>query len=211
MFGFQTLLLYRMGYERILFARPELSSLLFSKIPSDKIRMSKKVASFEEGKDGVTVTFEDNTSAHGDILVGADGTHSAVRQQLYKNLEKQGLLPKADKKEMRKGYISLVGTTSALDTAQYPGMLEEDSESNLIIGDKKTPYTVCRIKCMFPLFLSLAAPNEKSIYMQIRTHPYCIHLFLLHIRLQIVGDVHDSWQQDLLERRCPVGRYRSCG
>ncbi|OAQ29373.1 FAD/NAD(P)-binding domain-containing protein [Linnemannia elongata AG-77] len=130
-----------MGYERILFARPELSSLLFSKIPSDKIRMSKKVASFEESKDGITVTFEDGTSAQGDILVGADGTHSAVRQHLYKNLEKQGTLPKADKKEMRKGYISLVGTTTALDPAQYPGMLEEDSESNLIIGDKKTPYT----------------------------------------------------------------------
>ncbi|KAF9148295.1 hypothetical protein BG015_009985 [Linnemannia schmuckeri] len=130
-----------MGYERTLFARPELSSLLFSKIPSDKIRMSKKVASFEEGKDGITVTFEDNTSAHGDILVGADGTHSAVRQHLYKSLGKQGLLPKSDKKKMRKGYISLVGTTTALDPARYPGMLEEDSESNLVIGDKKTPYT----------------------------------------------------------------------
>ena len=149
-----------MGYERILFARPELSSLLFSKIPSDKIHMSKKVASFEEGKDGITVTFEDGASAHGDILVGADGTHSAVRQHLYKTLEEQGTLPKADKKEMRKGYISLVGTTTALDPAQYPGMLEEDSESNLIIGDKKTPYTVS--SCMQSIPFSIWSCQKKK-------------------------------------------------
>lgn len=184
-----------MGYERILFARPELSSLLFSKIPSDKIRMSKKVASFEESKDGITVTFEDGTSAQGDILVGADGTHSAVRQHLYKNLEKQGTLPKADKKEMRKGYISLVGTTTALDPAQYPGMLEEDSESNLIIGDKKTPYTVS--SCMHSFPFSIGHVRRKC------QHFLCLSVFL-------VGDIHDSWQQDLLERCCSAGSHLGC-
>ena len=131
-----------MGYERILFARPELHDMLFNKIPKEKLHMAKKVLSFQQNHEGVMLRFSDNTTIHGDILVGADGAHSSVRQHLYKTLNKQGLLPKGDTKQMNKGYISLVGTTVELDPKDYPGMLEEDSESNLIIGDKKTPYTV---------------------------------------------------------------------
>ena len=116
--------------------------MLFKKIPSTKIHLSKKIVSFEQDQDGVTLSFDDNTTARGDILVGADGAHSAVRKHLFKTLLKKGLLPKDDTKEMNKGYISLVGTTDALDPVRYPGLLEEDSESHYIIGDKKTPYTV---------------------------------------------------------------------
>jgi flavin-dependent dehydrogenase len=116
--------------------------MLFHKIPKGKIRMSKKVLSFQQNHEGVMLRFSDNTTIHGDILVGADGAHSAVRQHLYKTLGKQGLLPDSDTKEMCKGYISLVGTTDALDPVKYPGVLEEDSESYYVVGDKNTPYTV---------------------------------------------------------------------
>jgi hypothetical protein len=61
---------------------------------------------------------------------------------LYKILAKEGLLPKTDTLEMSKGYISLLGTTEALDPAKYPGVLREDSESYYVVGDKDTPYTV---------------------------------------------------------------------
>ncbi|KAF9125791.1 hypothetical protein BG015_004826 [Linnemannia schmuckeri] len=129
------------GYDRILFARPELYDMLFKKIPSDKIHMSKKIFSFEQNHEGVMLRFSDNTTTHGDILVGADGAHSAVRQHLYKSLEKQGLLPKSDTKEMIRGYISLVGTTDALDPVKYPSVLEEECENVFVVGDKDTPYT----------------------------------------------------------------------
>lgn len=116
--------------------------MLFKKIPPTKIHLSKKIVSFDQDKDGVTLIFDDNTTSRGDILVGADGAHSAVRKHLFKTLLKEGLLPQDDTKEMNKGYISLVGTTNELDPVNYPGILEEDSESHYIIGDKKTPYTV---------------------------------------------------------------------
>ncbi|KAF8945123.1 hypothetical protein BGZ47_003214 [Haplosporangium gracile] len=128
------------GYDRILFARPELYDMLFKRIPSDKIHMSKKIFSFEQNHEGVMLRFSDNTTTHGDILVGADGAHSAVRRHLYKTLEKQGLLPKSDTKEMTRGYISLVGTTDALDPVKYPSVLEEECENVFIVGDKDTPY-----------------------------------------------------------------------
>ncbi|KAG0376821.1 hypothetical protein BGX24_007164 [Mortierella sp. AD032] len=116
------------GYDRILFARPELYSMLFKQIPKDKIHMSKKVLSFQQNHEGVMLRFGDNSTIHGDILVGADGAHSAVRQHLYKTLDKQGLLPRSDNVEMTRGYISLVGTTDSLDPDRYPGVLKEDSE-----------------------------------------------------------------------------------
>ncbi|KAK3848487.1 MAG: hypothetical protein J3R72DRAFT_2759 [Linnemannia gamsii] len=129
------------GYDRILFARPELYDMLFKKIPPAKIHMSKKVLSFQQNHEGVMLRFSDNTTVHGDILVGADGAHSSIRQHLYKTLDKEGLLPKADTKAMSKGYISLVGTTEGLDPAQFPGVDRDDSDCFYVIGDKKVPYS----------------------------------------------------------------------
>ncbi len=136
---------YSFGYERLLFARPEFHDMLFSKIPKEKIHLSKKVLSFQQNHEGVMVCFSDNTSVHGDILVGADGAHSAVRQHLYKTLTKEGLLLKSDNLEMKKGFISLLGTTNALDPERYPDVLKEDCQSYGIIGDGSTPYTVSEL------------------------------------------------------------------
>jgi hypothetical protein len=130
------------GYDRILFPRPELYELLFKQIPKEKIRLAKKVMSFQQNHEGIMLRFSDNTTIHGDILVGADGAHSSVRQHLYKTLEKQGLLPRSDTKHMNKGYISLVGTTDALDPKKYPSLTLPEAENSFIIGDKNTPYTV---------------------------------------------------------------------
>ncbi|KAF9903441.1 hypothetical protein EC991_003814 [Linnemannia zychae] len=129
------------GYDPAFFGRPDLYNMLFKKIPSEKIHMSKKVLSFQQNHEGVMLRFSDNTTVHGDILVGADGTHSSIRQHLYKTLDQQGLLPKEDTKEMSKGYISLVGTTDALDPAKYPCLTQRECEVSFVIGDKNTPYT----------------------------------------------------------------------
>ncbi|KAG9061262.1 hypothetical protein KI688_007600 [Linnemannia hyalina] len=106
-----------------------------------KVHMSSQIASFEQDKGGVTITLCDNTTVRGDILVGADGAHSAVRNHLYQTLDKQGLLPKSDTEAMSVGYVSLLGTTEVLDPAKYPGLLKDDCETSFIIGDKKNPYT----------------------------------------------------------------------
>ncbi|KAF9124338.1 hypothetical protein BG015_005109 [Linnemannia schmuckeri] len=103
--------------------------------------MAKKVLSFQQNHEGVMLRFSDNSTLHGDVLVGADGAHSSIRQHLYKTLDKQGLLPKSDTKHMNKGYISLVGTTDALDPEKYPSLNLPEAENSFIIGDGKTPYT----------------------------------------------------------------------
>ncbi|PLN77494.1 FAD/NAD(P)-binding domain-containing protein [Aspergillus taichungensis] len=46
------------------------------------IQWGKRVAKIEHNDDGVCVFFEDGTSAKGDVLVGADGIKSVVREHL---------------------------------------------------------------------------------------------------------------------------------
>lgn len=130
-----------------MFARPELYDLLYRQVPSSKVHFSKKLVSFDQDEEGVTIMLGDNTTARGDILVGADGAHSAVRKYLYGTLNSQGLLPDIDTKPMSVAYISLVGTTDALDPAKYPCVLQENCDISYMIGDKKTPYTVSRSLC----------------------------------------------------------------
>ncbi len=40
----------------------------------------KRLTTVEESRDGVRAVFHDGTTAHGDIVVGADGLHSRVRK-----------------------------------------------------------------------------------------------------------------------------------
>ena len=95
----------------------------------------------EQDKEGVTIHCSDGTSYKGDILVGADGAYSGVRQALYKNLEQEGKLPSSDAVELNKGFVCMVGTTKALDPAKYPGVDGKRASCNQIIG-KNTGYSV---------------------------------------------------------------------
>ncbi|KAF8938002.1 hypothetical protein BGZ47_008769 [Haplosporangium gracile] len=129
------------GYDFMLFSRPELYNLLLKHTPSHKLHMGSKLISFNQDERGVKVQFEGGSVVEGDILVGADGAHSTVRQHLYKTLNQQGLLPESDTQSMNKGYISLLGTTDPLDPAKYPALAHPDAEVSFVIGDKNTPYT----------------------------------------------------------------------
>ncbi|KAI0426697.1 FAD/NAD(P)-binding domain-containing protein [Xylaria sp. FL1042] len=61
-----------------------LNRLLFRKWLATKIpiQFGKRLRSVEEEEMGVTVYFEDGTSASGDMLVGADGVNSKVREHM---------------------------------------------------------------------------------------------------------------------------------
>lgn len=111
-----------------MFARPDFYELLLSKVPPTKIFMGKKISSIQQNADGVMIRCVDNTNYHGDILVGADGAHSAVRQNLYKQMEEQGLLPKEDMEEMPRVFLSMLGITKPLDLKKYSA-LEDTSRT----------------------------------------------------------------------------------
>ncbi|KAF9581886.1 hypothetical protein BGW38_000935 [Lunasporangiospora selenospora] len=122
------------GYDTILFARPEMHHLLLSKIPPNKILIKKKILSQLQNEHGVMIRCADNTTYHGDILVGADGAYSAVRQCLYKQAEKAGVLPKCDTESLNVGHVCMVGVTDPLDPEKYPALKDDVSHFERIIG-----------------------------------------------------------------------------
>ncbi|KAF9341251.1 hypothetical protein BGZ91_010083 [Linnemannia elongata] len=123
------------GYERLVFPRPELYDLLLAKIPAEKIHLSKKVVAMIQDEDAVAVRCQDKSVYVADILVGADGAYSGVRQSLYSRLEKEKLLPECDKRSLNKGYFCLVGTTDRLDPVRFPQLREVYSDASCMISD----------------------------------------------------------------------------
>jgi 2-polyprenyl-6-methoxyphenol hydroxylase-like FAD-dependent oxidoreductase len=66
---------------RTMSAWSRLYRALRSALPIQDYRLGKKLRRIEQDRDGVTAMFEDGTSARGDLLVGADGIRSKVREQ----------------------------------------------------------------------------------------------------------------------------------
>jgi len=62
-----------------------------------KIQLNKKVVGFRHEKDCVRALCADGTDFEGSVVVGADGIHSKVREEMQKAGEKAGsLLMKRD-------------------------------------------------------------------------------------------------------------------
>ena len=60
-------------------SRAELQREMLDFWGRDRVQFGKRVTHTEENSDGVTVWFTDGTSAHGDFLIAADGSHSVLR------------------------------------------------------------------------------------------------------------------------------------
>lgn len=94
-----------------------------------------------QDEDAVAVRCQDKSVYVADLLVGADGAYSGVRQSLYTRLEKEKLLPECDKRSLNKGYFCLVGTTDRLDPSRFPQLRELYSDASMMISDN-SPHSV---------------------------------------------------------------------
>lgn len=65
--------------------RADLHELLLSKVPEKLIRMNTTIKNFHTGPHHVTVVLSNGESIKADILIGADGTHSRVRELIFKD------------------------------------------------------------------------------------------------------------------------------
>lgn len=68
--------------------RADLHVALREAVPSDWIRMDTTPTHIEERSDDVVVTFDDGTTKTFDLVVGADGVHSTVRETCFDAWEK---------------------------------------------------------------------------------------------------------------------------
>lgn len=106
--------------------------------------MGKKVLWFNQDEDGVTIRTWDKKYHHGDILVGADGSYSAVRQNLYKELKEIKKLPPLDDLPLPFDYVCLLGQTEVLDQEDFPELNKPYSKFNSTLGIDRS-YVVSRV------------------------------------------------------------------
>lgn len=105
---------YRLS--NLLVCQADFQNMILSKIPPSKVHMSKKITSVQQNTDSVTTHCPDDSTYHGNILVGADDAYSAIRKSLYKELDDEGLLLNENKEEMPTVLLSMVGTTKSLES-----------------------------------------------------------------------------------------------
>ncbi|KAG0349977.1 hypothetical protein BG005_010496 [Podila minutissima] len=115
-------------------SRSELYNLLLSQIPRNRIHLGKRILSFKQDNDGVLIQCSDNSNYVGDILVGADGAYSAVRQHLYKTMKVDKTLPASDDVPLPFSCVCLVGQTEVLDPEEFPALQGETCSFNTVLG-----------------------------------------------------------------------------
>ncbi|KAF9193392.1 hypothetical protein BGZ51_003443 [Haplosporangium sp. Z 767] len=154
------------GYDNVLFARPKLQELLLKQLPPEKILLGKRVLRVVEKDDQVVIHCADSTVYQGDILIGADGAHSSIRQCIYKEMDEMGILPKSDLKDFTIGFTIMVGVATPSDSSKFPQLQSQFSYLTSVIGGNRKFWNVCNVPggqlCWFLAHQYKTAAESKS-------------------------------------------------
>ncbi|KAF9326003.1 hypothetical protein BG006_010530 [Podila minutissima] len=121
------------GYGGCVMSRPALFELLLSRVPEDKVLLSKQVSNVIETSAEVRVICADGSEYGCDILVGSDGAYSAVREIMYKKLSTQGRLPASDSKPMEMTHVCVLGVSEPMDPVKYPRLMDTNSNFEMTL------------------------------------------------------------------------------
>ncbi|KAG0256653.1 hypothetical protein BG011_004380 [Mortierella polycephala] len=163
------------GYNSVVVARPDLLSILIAQIPARKIHFSKRIVSFTANKNDVIIRCQDDTTFKGQLLVGADGAFSTVREVLYRHMAKKGILPRTDAAVVAVDnqhqhavgrYTAWMGVSGPLDVnvEQFSALKEQDGRCDIVLGDN-VPYSrhVRRVKKKAPPVYLAGKPTTTSL------------------------------------------------
>ncbi|ERF72896.1 hypothetical protein EPUS_08704 [Endocarpon pusillum Z07020] len=113
----------RLGYPINFLERQQAFKSLYTQLPDrSKVLTGKKVTSVVQQAEGIIVSCTDGSQFVGDVVAGADGVHSRVRQEMWRHVEMDGLAKSLakDKKAMSAEYRCLYGMSSGV-----PGLEEK--------------------------------------------------------------------------------------
>lgn len=72
----------RFGAPYLFLHRADLHTAILSVVPSERVHLGAKVSSVAHDKHGATLDFSDGSRVLADVVIGADGVHSLVRETL---------------------------------------------------------------------------------------------------------------------------------
>ncbi|MBC8943694.1 MULTISPECIES: FAD-dependent monooxygenase [Xenorhabdus] len=73
------------GFDSVCISRKALQEALLQQLDKHIIHVGAKATEISESDDGISVRFADGREAHGDLLIGADGIYSFVRDYIQGN------------------------------------------------------------------------------------------------------------------------------
>ena len=75
-------LIERVGQSPYPVSRTDLQQMLLEAVGADQVQLNKRCVAIEQTETEATAIFEDGHQATGDVVVGADGTHSIIRTHI---------------------------------------------------------------------------------------------------------------------------------
>ncbi|KAF9126815.1 hypothetical protein BGW39_006319 [Mortierella sp. 14UC] len=128
---------YITRYRQHIIVRRVLYDLLLRLILAKKVHLNKRALDIGEKDDTDFLRTSDKGYYEGDILIGADGAYSAVRQRMYESLRQKGQIPKSDLEDLPFRCTCLVGQTEVLDPEEYPQLKEPICQFWSTLGENK--------------------------------------------------------------------------
>ncbi|KAF9946027.1 hypothetical protein BGZ65_010146, partial [Modicella reniformis] len=130
--GLESLDKERYGYAYRTTTRPLFHKILRDRVPKSSLHRGKVVVETLQNPNGVSCKCSDGSTYYGDIVIGADGTHSLTRERLYTQLAELGKLSEADMEPSVYEHVGLTGISQPLDSKDFPVVAEENSEVQVI-------------------------------------------------------------------------------
>ncbi|KAF2023177.1 FAD binding domain-containing protein [Setomelanomma holmii] len=131
----------RFNYPTAFLEREAVLRILYDNLKDkSKIKVSKRISKVDHNSKEVIVLCEDGTAIGGDILVGCDGVHSKVRQELWRlsHLQEPLAIDPKDKEMLFAEYNCLFGISTDTRGVEDGAISVNYSEglSTMIIGGK---------------------------------------------------------------------------
>jgi salicylate hydroxylase len=138
------------GYPNLRISRTALQKILLDACIESgiKVEYGKKLSAVTEDADSITATFEDGTAVSGDLLVGGDGIHSAVRASYIDPARKAsytgvatafGYVPRSDIKSPLEFDKEVAGMYSGRRGSLLAVFTDPAKESIFLAGVMETP------------------------------------------------------------------------
>jgi 2-polyprenyl-6-methoxyphenol hydroxylase-like FAD-dependent oxidoreductase len=114
-------------------------------VDKSKIVTGKRLSRVDHTSKGITVRCEDGTSYAGDIIAGADGVFSKVRQEMWNTADREepGFVTEEEKMHMTAEYQILYGISTATENVtpgNYDVTYMKDVSSMVVIGKDNVVY-----------------------------------------------------------------------